>query len=238
MLIKLIKKNRAKLEFDLPDPINRKKISPILYAQYKITIPLTNKYVFGDLLDAGCGLLPYRDLIKNHVNRYDGYDIKQRNKEIKFIGSIMDMNQIKEKTYDSVVCFEVLEHVHDPNAAISEFNRILRKNGYVIASVPHLSRLHEEPNDYFRFTKYGLAYIFKNKGFTIVRIVKKAGLFSFLGHQISSFLVPLFWTFPLIRTLILWLNYILITLPCFWLDLYTDKNGLFAQGYVIVAKKI
>ena len=115
--------------------------------------------------------------------------------------------------------------------------RILRPGGTVIVSVPHLSRLHEEPYDFYRFTRYGLRYLFEQHGFEVLEIQKKGGLFSFLGHQVSTLWLGLVWPIPGLRQFAWFLNKWLITWPCYGLDRITDRSGLFALGYVGIARK-
>jgi ubiquinone/menaquinone biosynthesis C-methylase UbiE len=43
----------------------------------------------------------------------------------------------KEESFDCILCFHVLEHIHNTTKVASEFKRVLKKNGYVIAESPH-----------------------------------------------------------------------------------------------------
>jgi 2-polyprenyl-3-methyl-5-hydroxy-6-metoxy-1,4-benzoquinol methylase len=113
--------------------------------------------------------MPFKDAISKHVSQYDSIDIESRSPSVTFIGDIQNMNMIASDSYDSALCIEVLEHVPNPVKAISEIHRILKYNAKLVCSVPHLSRLHEEPHDYYRYTKYGLSYLFENAGFRINR---------------------------------------------------------------------
>ncbi len=45
---------------------------------------------------------------------------------------------IGESSVDAVVSFETLEHLIDPNRAISQFSKILRPHGFLIGSVPNV----------------------------------------------------------------------------------------------------
>ena len=56
-----------------------------------------------------------------------------------------------DATFDLVVCFEVIEHVHSPETALSEIRRVLRPTGTAIVSTPNTnvftgasSRLHRD----------------------------------------------------------------------------------------------
>jgi ubiquinone/menaquinone biosynthesis C-methylase UbiE len=69
---------------------------------------------------------------------------------------------IKDETFDIVLCFSVLEHTKHPIKIIDNIYRILNKGGMVLVSVPFIMSLHDTPNDYWRFTRYGLLELFKN----------------------------------------------------------------------------
>lgn len=42
----------------------------------------------------------------------------------------------KDRSFDKVICSEVLEHLPDPNSCLKEINRILKPNGEIAVSVP------------------------------------------------------------------------------------------------------
>ena len=72
------------------------------------------------------------------------------------------MNFFEDKKFDYIFIMEVLEHVHNPIKAIKEIRRTLKKGGKLIMSTPFIFPIHDEPYDFFRFTKYGLKLILKN----------------------------------------------------------------------------
>jgi SAM-dependent methyltransferase len=45
---------------------------------------------------------------------------------------------ITEGSVDAIVCFETIEHLIDPNRAMSQFSRILKPEGFFICSVPNV----------------------------------------------------------------------------------------------------
>ncbi len=63
---------------------------------------------------------------------------------------------------DIISIFEVLEHVKNPDKAVQNIYKILKKNDLCICSVPFNFHIHDEPNDFYRFTHYGLKYMFRN----------------------------------------------------------------------------
>ncbi len=182
----LMKKNRLRIDQDLSDPDQRKNFTPAMYAQYQVVVPVIFQYAHGKLIDIGCGDMPFKKFILKKTTQYDTIDVERRVPDVKFIGDIQNMAVLNDQSYDTAVCLEVLEHVPDPFKAMSEIHRIVKKDGCLILSVPHLSRLHEEPHDYFRYTKYGLQSLIEKAGFKVVSIVPQGGLFCFLGHQFST----------------------------------------------------
>jgi SAM-dependent methyltransferase len=74
------------------------------------------------------------------------------------VGDLMNTG-LQDNSYDALVLSEVLEHIKVPHAAIAEVHRILKPGGRVIITAPLLFTLHDRPADFYRFTKYGLAYL-------------------------------------------------------------------------------
>ena len=72
-----------------------------------------------------------------------------------------------------VCCFEVLEHTTNPQKAIDNIYSILNKDDFFLSSVPFNFHIHDEPNDFYRFTFYGIKMLFKD--FSEVNIIKRNG---------------------------------------------------------------
>jgi SAM-dependent methyltransferase len=75
------------------------------------------------------------------------------------------MPTVDDTSYDVVFCSGVLEHVNDCHAAVSECYRILKPGGIYLVGVPFQQRIHRAPEDYWRFTEYGVRYLLR--AFTI-----------------------------------------------------------------------
>ena len=71
-----------------------------------------------------------------------------------------------ENKYDKIICIAILEHVYDPFKAVSNLKKMLKDNGKIYGYVPYLFYYHAPQNlkfqDYFRFSKDALAYLFKD----------------------------------------------------------------------------
>jgi SAM-dependent methyltransferase len=233
-----MQRNRMAFNADTLGTDQRKFFSPVSYLQFSMTVPIACQNAHGDLLDVGAGDVPYRQLFDGRVTSYRALDFARHTTEIEIIADAQDMQGIVESdSCDTVLLFEVLEHVRSPDRVIREVHRVLRTGGVVIASVPHLSRLHEEPNDYYRYTRYGLQHLFEMAGFSNIQITPRGGVWSFLGHQVSTALICGTWHIPVMRTLVFWFNKWCVVYPSLWLDRLTDRRKLLALGYIVVAHK-
>jgi SAM-dependent methyltransferase len=181
--------------------------------------------------------MPYAGAVTGRAEVYHTLELTPRFEQTTYTGDIQDMTMIEDGSYDSALCFEVLEHVPDPRRAMSEIHRILAPRGVALISVPHLSRLHDEPHDYYRFTRHGLDLLFNEAGFQVLEIRQKGGLLSFLGHQASSLLLSASWHVPVVRQVAWFLNKWLITVPCHHLDRALEGSGILALGYIGVGQK-
>ena len=71
-----------------------------------------------------------------------------------------------ENKYDKIICIAILEHVYDPFRAVSNLKMMLKNGGKIFGYVPYLYHYHAPQDlkfqDYFRFSKDALAYLFKD----------------------------------------------------------------------------
>ena len=118
------------------------------------------KVLSGDILDLGCGYMPYKDIILNNKNvkSHTGMDIHSnvyyKNKpDIFWNGDIISSNH---ETYNGVVITEFLEHYHDTQYILKEIKRVLKKDGILFGTVPFIWNLHGIPFDEYRFTPFSL----------------------------------------------------------------------------------
>lgn len=100
-----------------------------------------------ECLEVGCG--PGSTVgtwAQSHARSYIGTDVSQAAVE-KARSQGLDARLIDDATelpfadasFDTVFCFEVLEHLFDPAAAVTEIRRILREGGSVVVTVPNVS---------------------------------------------------------------------------------------------------
>lgn len=232
-----LRSSRLQIDHDVRSAYERRYLSPAFYGQY-IAVASAFRALHGRVIDLGCGIMPYAELLPPAVTLYHGLDITARDSRPSIIGDVQSLGMLADGCYDSVVCLEVLEHVPEPGRALAEMARVLTDGGVLVLSVPHLSRLHEIPHDYYRYTEYGLRYLLQSNDLELVSIQRRGGLFSFLGHQAATLLLGLGWGHAGSEALVRLLNRWLLTMPCYWLDKLEAQASLFALGYVVVARRL
>lgn len=193
------------------------------------------KYGKGDVLDAGAGTLTYQNIVKKYADNYTSIDFKQTHPELDYVADIQKM-PFTGNAFDTVLCVEVLEHVPYPAKALAEIYRVLRPGGHLILTVPHIGYLHNEPHDYYRYTKYGLEVLLKDAGFEIIEVEPNGGIVSFIQHMPATFLVGMVYGVPFLQDLVHEINR-LTSYATIWFDDRFDRRRLFAVHYAAVARK-
>lgn len=131
----------------------------------------------GRLLDLGCGNVPLFAAYRSHVSEVTCMDWVNSEHQLKHIDQACDLNEplpLPDACFDTVLLTDVLEHIANPGALIDEIARILAPGGKLIASVPFSYRLHEEPYDYYRYTRHALARLAQQSGLE-VRLLEPYG---------------------------------------------------------------
>ncbi|NIM12123.1 MAG: methyltransferase domain-containing protein [Candidatus Aminicenantes bacterium] len=211
-------------------------IFSIINPALKERLPL---YVQGKLLDIGCGEKPYLEMASPYVTGHIGIDRWDTYSDKSNIDIFSTAYEIpcKNESFDSVLCTDVLEHLKEPGLALAEAYRILKPGGFGIYTVPLFWHLHEEPYDYYRFTRYGLKYLFEKNGFEVVEIKALSGFCAAFGQELAYFLNglrkggklnPLWWIIPPFVHLVQGAAYLLNKI---------DLTERFSVEYIAVIKK-
>lgn len=191
----------------------------------------SNKYS-GKLVDVGCGSKFYINYF-TEVDKYIGIDIA--NDEADIIADAKFL-PISADSIAVVLCTQVIEHDPEPQKIIAEIHRILKKGGILILSAPQMGKLHGEPNDYYRYTKWGLKYLLLRNGLDIQVIETQGGFFRAIGSHLNFFILDYFGKNRYVKNA---LRYTIININNFIFILMDklmpwEKDTL---GYNIIAKK-
>ena len=149
----------------------------------------------GRVLDVGAGEAPWRDLMPLEVD-YVGVDadlsgefgMRRQSNIIYYDGKRLPY---EDCSFDYVLCTEVLEHVPDPFAFLTDLQRVLRQGGTLILTVPWSARLHHLPYDYGRFTRFGLAALLNATSFTNVTIEERGSDIAVIANKLIVLLIRL-----------------------------------------------
>lgn len=103
------------------------------------------------------------DFYRNYFPTADSYttsDIYECKCDL--ILDVRSMPEIDTESYDGIYCSGVLEHVDDYQSAILEITRILKTDGTLLLGLPFRQETHMAPQDFWRFTEYGIRYLLKD----------------------------------------------------------------------------
>lgn len=134
----------------------------------------------GVVVDVGCGNQPYRSMLTPAAVRYIGADVTAPGSSAD-VEIVNDQLVLDDRVADAVLCTQVLEHSPRPQVLLCDIARVLRPGGTVVLTVPFYWPHHEEPHDYFRFTRYGLALLCEQAGLAVEEMVPCGGRWSVAG---------------------------------------------------------
>ncbi len=195
----------------------------------------------GTILDLGCGIKPYQDILARPGDRWIGVDhpASMAGSYGAFTSAdvLADGHELpfKPGEFDTVLCTQMLEHVSDPARVLGEAARVLRPGGMLILTAPMVWPLHEEPYDFFRYTQHGLRHLLQSAGFELVREIQRGRGASALGqafldlhlaHRRPSFVNKVYKQ-CVCRA---------VNQACVWLDRFAPASRL-ALGWAVAARK-
>lgn len=221
---------------------NKKPYNWLIYDISDKWLESYSKYYKGTLVDLGCGEAPHKNYFLQYVNKYIGVDWTNtlHNSKADIISDLNKKIEIENDFADTIISLSVMEHLCEPQIFLNESYRILKKDGTIILGVPWMWWIHEAPHDYFRYTPYGLKYMFEKAGYKDIQIQPTTGFFSmwFLkmnyfslkwikGSKIrktftKAFLIPFWYTSQKLAP---------------WLDNKHRGWSLESAGFFVVAKK-
>jgi SAM-dependent methyltransferase len=148
---------------------------------------VATRYARGRLLDVGCGSKPYEPLFRSVTENYVGADLTQnRENSVDVIISPVGPLPFLDGSFETVLSTQVLEHVPEPAAYLAELARVLTPGGHLLLTSPVSYMHHEEPYDYFRFTRHGVRYLLEKAGLTLIRIDTGGGAWRLLGQVLIN----------------------------------------------------
>ena len=153
---------------------------------------LISAHAKGRLADLGCGKCPLYVVYKPLVTEAICVDWPGSLHTSPFLDLAADLNEplkLETAAFDTVLMTDVLEHIRNPAALMSEIARILRPKGRLLLTVPFLYWIHEQPYDYFRYTRYALSEFCRTADLEVVELAEYGGapevLLDIVGKQLA-----------------------------------------------------
>jgi ubiquinone/menaquinone biosynthesis C-methylase UbiE len=119
------------------NPIHQRLLRPYVLAP---------QYVKGNLLEVGCGEGRGIDWLLPSVSSYTAIDkitsvidkLQQKYPQSKFLsGNIPPLSAFADNSFDSVVSFQVIEHIQDDTLFLKEIHRVLKPGGLALLTTPN-----------------------------------------------------------------------------------------------------
>lgn len=182
------------------------------------------------LLDAGAGEGMYRPFFKRQ--RYVGVDLAVGDGAWDYskLDAMADLQELPfaDAVFDAAVNIVTLEHVKHPSRVLAEISRVLKPGAPFLIVVPMEWEVHQAPHDYYRYTRYGMAFLLIQAGFTQPKVDPVGGFFRLLGRRALNGIQ----FFPSL----LWIPF---ALPGLLLPLFDslDREKNFTLGYICSAHK-
>ncbi len=180
------------------------------------------------VLDAGAGEGKYSRWFTRH--RYIALDLAVGDIAWDYgsLDAIGDLQRLpfRDQSFDAVVNIVTLEHVREPAIVLTELYRTLKPGGRILMVVPHEWEEHQQPHDYYRYTRFGAEYLLAKAGFAEIVIQPVGGYFRLVsrrllnGIQFSKWMVllaPVALALPLLDSM--------------------DKDRNFTLGFICSARK-
>ena len=155
-------------------------------ANHKIIAALrrARAHARGVLLDVGCGTKAFAPCFEGRITRYYGVDLPGS----LYVGAARpdawargEALPIRDASIDTVLGLSMMTYFPEPLRPIEEARRVLKPGGMLLLEFTQMAPLHDEPHDYFRFTRHGAEWLLRRAGFTPIEFIPIGGLWARVG---------------------------------------------------------
>jgi len=202
-----------------------------------LTFQAVEEYGCGIALDVGAGSLVFANELHRFFSTYVTLDYEIRSSKLNVRGDGQNL-PFAAGTFDTLISIDVLEHVQNPWQMFKESARVLVPGGVIVLVTPFFFWAHEEPFDFYRVSKYGLVHLCEKNDLELLRIEPTCGFIAAVGLLGTIAITRMFHRVPSVLALILKVSNVFQRYVLLPIDSHVDRSKRFAQGHLIVAKKI
>ena len=149
------------------------------------------------ILDAGAGVMRYKPFCI-HLNyqsqdlggykggeTFEGVKTKEwKATECDLICDITSL-PVEDETYDYILCSDVFEHLPDPEAALKELSRVLKKGGDILVTARFRCFYHQNPFFFYSgFSKFWFERICDSENLKIKKLIQNGNYFNDVAYDI------------------------------------------------------
>jgi SAM-dependent methyltransferase len=165
-------------------------IADLVGGFYSTAIP---KWVSGDLADLGCGKAPLLGAYRDRCTSILLADWANSHHSNPLLDLRIDLNEplspLAANSFDVVILSDVLEHIREPAALMTEISRVLKPGGRLLLNVPFAYWIHDAPYDYYRYTRFALERFAQQSGMQVIELVPLGGWIEVMGDLWCKLLV-------------------------------------------------
>ena len=203
-----------------------------------------SNYMSGVMMDFGCGSKPYKSLFV--VDNYVGVDFQGEghSHENEQIDVFYDGKKLPfpDNHFDSVFSTEVFEHIFNLEEILLEVKRVMKPGGKILVTCPFAIPEHEQPNDYGRYSSFGLKHLFEKNNFKVIEYENIGNHFEALIQLRISFyslvLFPKLNRLVIVKPICELLIYPLYNVYAILFSKLFPKNNMLYLNNVIVCEKL
>ena len=190
----------------------------------------------GRALDIGAGSLAFAAEFASYFTSYTSLDYEVRSQRLGVQGDGQRL-PFAANTFDTLISVDVLEHVPHPWEMLAEIERVLAPGGCAILVTPFFFWAHEEPADFYRLSKYGLALLCRELELEVVSMEPTCGFIASLGLLGTVAITRLLHRWPAVLRPVLLASRAFQLSVLLFLDDRIDRSKRFAQGHLLMARK-
>lgn len=154
-----------------------------------LVFPRIREKISGSIIDVGCGIGFFLDYAKSaigvDINFYNLKHCRGRKHRVCLVGD--GHYPFREKTFDSALMDNVLEHLQEPQEVLSEIHRILKRNGTLIVGVPGKKGFLRDKDHEVFYDQSSLQKVMMRSGFNAIEMFYTPFKWDWLDKNISAY---------------------------------------------------